>query len=65
MPTVTQVGGHDLADEVESLRLAWRHDVQLSGSAIGKALAASLPDCISALDAAFRTGQPSMAFIAR
>jgi hypothetical protein len=29
MPTVAQVGGHDLADEVESLRLALRHDVQL------------------------------------
>jgi hypothetical protein len=28
MPTVAQVGGDDLADEVESLRLARRHDVQ-------------------------------------
>jgi len=30
----------------------------LSGSAIGEALAASLPDCISALHEAFGKGQP-------
>src|SRR5262252_5001282 len=29
MPTVAQVGRHDLADEVESLRLARRHDVSI------------------------------------